>query len=88
MRFAGENLNPEYLSPGTFSDNALYKENTSGPEKTSIDPGSLKKTPEMTPNRDFDSPFHEEYLRDKYIRHDPGSGITQMTAPQQIRPLG
>ena len=80
MRFAGEKIERRdsiFGNPGDY-----MKE----PDRPGIDPSSLKMTPEMTPGRPFSSPYEHEYLRDEYIRKHPGSGITQLTAPQPIRP--
>lgn len=78
MRFAGEEIQRRdsiFNNPGDYMNE---------PDRPGINPGSLQRTPEMTPGRSFDSPYQEEYLRDRHIQRNPGSGITQMTAPQPI----
>ena len=80
MRFAGEVYKRR---DSIFNNTGDY---INQPDQPGIDPSSLKMTPEMTPSREFNSPYEQEYLRDRYIRNNPGSGITQMTAPQPIRP--
>ncbi len=72
MRFAGDairNKNPE---------EALIK-----PIVPSFNAEDLQMTPEMTPSRTFDSPYEQEYLRDKHILHNPGSGISMLPNGEQ-----
>ena len=49
----------------------------------SINPNDLMMTPEMTPSREFSSPFEQEFLRDKYILNNPGSGVARLPGGEQ-----
>jgi len=61
MRFAGELIN-ESIS-------------IDKPVVPGFNAEDLQMTPEMTPSRSFNSPYEQEYIRDKYILHNPGSGV-------------
>ena len=61
MRFAGE-----FINQGSQMDK---------PVVPGFNAEDLQMTPEMTPGRSFSSPFEQEYLRDKHILHNPGSGV-------------
>ena len=61
----------------------IYAENQRMPG-IGLDPNSLQMTPEMTPSPGgFSSPYEEEYLRDKYIRNNPGSGVARLPGGEQ-----
>ena len=80
MRFAGDLIkqgNPnDTISPKNADEIYRYEYNKRNkPVVPSFNAEDLQMTPEMTPGRSFSSPFEEEYLKDKYIRHSPESGV-------------
>ena len=72
MRFAGEGIRNER------PEEALIK-----PIVPNFNAEDLQMTPEMTPGRTFSSPYEQEYLRDRYIRHNPGSGVAMLPNGEQ-----
>ncbi len=80
MRFAGDLIkqgNPnDTISPQSMDEIYRFQyDKKNKPVVPSFNAEDLQMTPEMTPGRSFNSPFEEEYLKDKYIKHDPGSGV-------------
>ena len=80
MRFAGDLLrqgNPnDTISPESADEVYRFQDMLRNkPVAPGFNADDLQVTPEMTPDRSFSSPFEKEHLRDKYIRHNPGSGV-------------
>ena len=80
MRFAGDLIkqgNPnDTISPQSADEVYRFQDMLRNkPVAPSFNAEDLEMTPEMTPGRTFSSPYEQEHLRDKYIRHNPGSGV-------------
>ena len=80
MRFAGDLIrqgNPnDTISPESADEVYRFQDMLRNkPIVPGFNAEDLQVTPEMTPGRSFNSPYEQEYLRDKYILHNPGSGV-------------
>ncbi len=88
MRFAGDLIrqgNPnDTISPESMDEVYRFQDRLRNePEVPKFNSEDLQMTPEMTPGRSFDSPFEHEHLRDKYILHNPGSGVAMLPNGEQ-----
>jgi len=88
MRFAGDLLrqgNPnDTISPESADEVYRFQDMLRNkPVVPGFNAEDLQMTPEMTPGRSFSSPYEQEHLRDKYIMHNPGSGVAMLPNGEQ-----
>jgi hypothetical protein len=85
MRFAKEALIGIDLDTALPGSKRSYEETQNMPAAPSFNADDLEMTPEMVPGPYFPG---QDLMRDKYIRQNPGSGITRLPVSVQTADAG